>query len=635
MNCYIKKIIIFGNDGTSRFLKLTKGLNIVTGASKRGKSALIEIVDYCLCASLNTIPKGKIESYAKLFCIILRLKDGHLIIARPAWKHEGSTKIYVHHERSSVAVRNLDLSYFEQLPLLKIKGAGQDDIEKYLGLRVINPTPLDSDRKSGKASLRNMTPFLYQYQNLIASKHALFSKMEDIFKRKDILDQLPIFLGLASDDYYSTKRQVDELKLKIKRLERETDKSTEESMKYGARLKDLLNNYYALVSLPVPKNESISEILKACKNLPELADDYYLKTDSTRRYESTAKKLADKQIELLGVNKKIKQIQTVQEYATKTLAHHKEDLARNVAIAHDIVICPICRQDVPNMLEEAVKYTNAMHSLNLEIASMANFARYDSEQLESLKTQRRNIIPEIKNLEEQIRTLDTFEKKLNEYKSLKEALSYYRVQIDFAVRVLGDLNDNDNSLIKSLNKELKELTIKLGKYEFGHAISEFESKLNKWMSSLCGHLDFEDDFRPPNLRMKLDELSLSHVDKIFGSVALSDMGSGANWLAFHIAAAMGMLRLFCNASESSVPSFLFLDQPSQVYFPDTYSSNSEDTAKVQELYITILREIHRIRSEAGFYPQVIILDHAQNLNLGSYNFKKFVRADWHGTKALI
>ncbi|UQS87910.1 DUF3732 domain-containing protein [Pseudomonas chlororaphis subsp. piscium] len=214
-------------------------------------------------------------------------------------------------------------------------------------------------------------------------------------------------------------------------------------------------------------------------------------------------------------------------------------------------------------------------------------------------------------------------------------MSYYKLQIDFAVRVVGDLNSSDTSVIKSLHSELKSLTVELSKYEFGNLISDFELKLNKWMSKLCGHLDFEDDFRPPNLRMKLDELSLSHFDKTFGSVALSDMGSGANWLAFHIAAAMGMLRLFCNAPESSVPSFLFLDQPSQVYFPDTYSSNSEDTAKVQELYITILREIHRIRADVGFYPQVIILDHAQNLNLGPYNFKKFVRADWHGEKALI
>jgi hypothetical protein len=635
MNCYIKQILIFGNDGTSRCLKFTKGLNIVTGASKRGKSALIEIVDYCLCSSLNTIPKGKIESYAKLFCIVLRLKEGYLIIGRPAWKFDGATKIYVRFESDYSIIHKLNIDYFNDLPLLKIKGAGQDDIERYIGLRVVNPSPADAERKSGKASIRNMTPFLYQYQNLIASKHALFSKMEDVFKRKDILDQIPIFLGLVNDNYFSVKRQVDELKLKIKRLERDAERNAEEGSKYGDRLKELIENYYALINTTPPNLMTVQEVLTACKNLPGLADDYYLKTNTTRRYESVAMKLAEKQLELNSVNKKIKQIETVRDYASKTLVHHKNDLARGVAVTHDVVACPVCSQDVPAMLEESRKYVSAMESLNSEIASMANFARYDSEQIEALRSSRRELISQIRKLEGELKTLDVFEENFKKYKSLSDALNYYKVQIDFAVRVVGDIGVEDTSVLKELRRELKLLTKELSDYDFAKSISDAEANLSKWMSTLCGHLDFEDDFRPPNLKMKLDELSLAHVDKTFGTVALSDMGSGANWLAFHMAASMGMLRLFCNAPNSSVPSFLFLDQPSQVYFPDANSADSEDTDKVQELYVTLLREIHRIRAEVGFYPQVIVLDHAQNLNLGTYDFKKFVRADWHGGSALI
>jgi hypothetical protein len=635
MNCYIKQIRIFGYDGTSRLLKLTKGLNIVTGVSKRGKSALIEIVDYCLCSSLNTIPKGKIESYAKLFCIVLRLKEGYLVIARPAWKLDGASKIYVRFESDYSIIHKLNIDYFESLPLLKIKGAGQEDIERYIGLRVINPSPADADRKSGKASIRNMTPFLYQYQNLIASKHALFSKMDDVFKRKDILDQLPIFLGLVNDDYFSVKRQIDDLKLKIKRIERDAQRTAEESAKYGNRLKDLIENYYALINVSPPNMVTAQDALKAGKSLPGLADDYYLKTDTTRRYESLGIKLLEKQEELSSANKKIKQIETVRDYAKKTLVHHRNDLARGVAVAHDMVTCPVCSQDVPEMLEESKKYVTAMDNLNSEIASMANFARYDSEQLESFRTTRRELISEIKKLEDDLKTLDLFEENFKKYKSLADALSYYKVQIDFSMKVVGEVGSEDASTLKELRNELKLLDKQFSDYDFANAIFSAETKLNKWMSTLCSHLDFEEEFRPPNLRMKLGELSLFHIDEKYGNVALSDMGSGANWLAFHLAASMGMLRLFCNSPESSVPSFLFLDQPSQVYFPNPNSPNSEDTDKVQELYVTILREIHRIRPEVGFYPQVIILDHAQNLNLGKYNFKKFVRADWHGDNALI
>jgi len=44
----IRSISIFSNDGKRRDVNFKLGaLNIVTGASKTGKSALLDIVDYC------------------------------------------------------------------------------------------------------------------------------------------------------------------------------------------------------------------------------------------------------------------------------------------------------------------------------------------------------------------------------------------------------------------------------------------------------------------------------------------------------------------------------------------------------------------------------------------------------------
>lgn len=46
MNSYIKSIFIFNEKGDSRQVKLKPGVNIITGDSKTGKSALVEIIDY-------------------------------------------------------------------------------------------------------------------------------------------------------------------------------------------------------------------------------------------------------------------------------------------------------------------------------------------------------------------------------------------------------------------------------------------------------------------------------------------------------------------------------------------------------------------------------------------------------------
>ena len=54
MKSYIKAIVIFNETGDKRVVPLMQGVNIITGESKTGKSALVEIIDYCLCSTRTT-----------------------------------------------------------------------------------------------------------------------------------------------------------------------------------------------------------------------------------------------------------------------------------------------------------------------------------------------------------------------------------------------------------------------------------------------------------------------------------------------------------------------------------------------------------------------------------------------------
>jgi hypothetical protein len=80
----ILDIVLYSHRGEQRILTFQPGrLNIVTGDSKSGKSALIEIVDYCLGSSTCTVPKGVIRDTVAWYAI--RLTDGesqHFIARR-------------------------------------------------------------------------------------------------------------------------------------------------------------------------------------------------------------------------------------------------------------------------------------------------------------------------------------------------------------------------------------------------------------------------------------------------------------------------------------------------------------------------------------------------------------------------
>ena len=208
MKSYIKAIIIFNKNGEKRVVPLEQGVNIITGESKTGKSALVEIIDYCMCSTRSTIPKGKITDFSYLYTIVMVIGENSYVIARYNWNDGG--KMYFSKEKKDFEPGNLELNYFEEKLALPYKDI-KNEIECALGLFVTNMAT-DKEQKSNKASLRNMVSYLFQHQNLMASKFALFYRFTDFYKRRDVIDQFPVFAGMISQEYYSDLIQLNTLK---------------------------------------------------------------------------------------------------------------------------------------------------------------------------------------------------------------------------------------------------------------------------------------------------------------------------------------------------------------------------------------------------------------------------------------
>lgn len=56
MNFYIDKLLLWLKNGKLRTLSFSNDkVNVITGNSKTGKTAILEIIDYCLCGSKETV----------------------------------------------------------------------------------------------------------------------------------------------------------------------------------------------------------------------------------------------------------------------------------------------------------------------------------------------------------------------------------------------------------------------------------------------------------------------------------------------------------------------------------------------------------------------------------------------------
>ena len=104
---------------------------------------------------------------------------------------------------------------------------------------------------------------------------------------------------------------------------------------------------------------------------------------------------------------------------------------------------------------------------------------------------------------------------------------------------------------------------------------------------------------------------------------LWEIGSGKNYMGFHVSTLLALHLRFNELDNSPVPSFLILDQPSQVYFPERWPGdpNPNDpeggslSAEQIEQY-TEIGEVHRVfRAMAEAVKksqslQIIVTDHA-------------------------
>jgi len=83
MSFQILNVVLYNKKGLKREIKFKLGsLNIITGDSKTGKTALIEIIDYCLGSKDCNIPEGIIRRTVVWVGLRLQVQDGQVFVAR-------------------------------------------------------------------------------------------------------------------------------------------------------------------------------------------------------------------------------------------------------------------------------------------------------------------------------------------------------------------------------------------------------------------------------------------------------------------------------------------------------------------------------------------------------------------------
>jgi len=210
MTMQILKISLYGKNGSRRDIDFKLGaVNIITGASQRGKTSLIHIVEYCLGASECMVAEGHIRQTVDWYSILLQFPDCQVFIARasplPGIKANTTAHLLVENE----------------IELPKILGGNdRTNIESVIAFLTnktsiseqLTQVPEGQTRDEVKIGFRHSRYYLFQNQNEIADNEILFHQQARPFVPQNIKDTLPYFIGAAEDDRLSEIEKLRSLK---------------------------------------------------------------------------------------------------------------------------------------------------------------------------------------------------------------------------------------------------------------------------------------------------------------------------------------------------------------------------------------------------------------------------------------
>ncbi|SEC93543.1 DUF3732 domain-containing protein [Pseudomonas marginalis] len=658
MRCHLKHIGVIDHDNVIHEVTLQPGLNIITGKSSMGKSAIIEIFDYCMGSSEDTIPDGIITERSKIYFIALVFESYMLIAARTQNRKKAFLR-QMNLSDSNEILNSLSKTdeYFKEKDFVSLPV-----FLKELGRHfAITMGDVDEDltrkeqlgKKGATPSVRSFMSFMLQHQNLIANKHAIFYRFDEKYKREQAIEHFKIFMGFVGEEYFELSKECEEARIELRRLEYLIPKQDERKLVSQTAFARYMREYKALsghILLEMTTDAIWNNPQKALKELETqttkidgLSDEYEKERQSLLSQKSKAMlELNDANARRYLIEKSMKSV--------KDFGETKAEIVTPTSISLKETACPFCLTESQTVRKESNKLTKAIEWLNEELKLSAYARESYSSDLRKIKNEIEDTRSKIKDIQNQLKPLDSQLEGLRNQRPADENIIKAKLKLELAIQ---HIIDNPPSELADSYEQWKirvaQLESQLLKSNVAAKFKSLSHSINKSMESIGENFDFEHTYKPIKLKFDLESFDLWHQKDESTKVYLRSMGSGANWLYSHLTLFLALHREFSRANTTcKIPPILFLDQPTQVYFPAEIDDNQsgfdptilaqdakrsyrldDDLASVKNIFNQLISFCVDTAMQTGVMPQVIVSDHADNLPLqNGLSFNTYVRARW-------
>lgn len=635
----ILEIVLYGHNRKKRVVLLKPGsTNIITGKSATGKSALIEIVDYCLGSKECSIPEGRIRDTVAWFGLRLQFPSGQIFIARqsPSPAQQTTNSAYIEQGKIVSSPNNAPKE-----PNTTIK-AVQDALTIKLGIPPNLHTPSSTEtRPTLAANIRHSLFYCFQQQNDIAQKNYLFHRQYQPHVPQAIQDTLPYFLGAIQENRLALEQELQRARRELKRAD-QLLKEAEAIRGDGISKATGLLSEAQQVGLT-----SVSEIPKTIEDIIPILHDIEQWVPEDLPY-SGSDKLTKLQQELRSLGKlyseKTDTLNAFKTYASEAEGFasevHKQELRLETIGLFDgrpqnDNICPACSGAMPVPVPTVTLMRKSLDQLRATLDTTSKERPRLREYIENLEKEREEIRQRAKDKEENINGVIREENAAQRLRDLhaRRARVVGRISLWLESVDVIDKTSDLREEFKRKQHRVAALEEQLSGSEKQERLNSILNRLGIQMTEWAKQLKLEHSNNP--MRLDLSKLTIV-IDREDRPVPLNHLGSGENWVGIHLVAYLALHNYFY-AHRRPVPQFLFLDQPSQVYYPQEKdpewkgsleSIKDEDKLAVSRMFDLILSVVEKLSPNF----QVIVTDHA---DLNEPKFQQAIIEKWRGENALI
>jgi hypothetical protein len=614
----IKSIHLYSHDGRRRDLVFhLNGLNVITGRSSTGKSALSDIIEYCMGRSTFNVPEGIICDRVAWFAVIYQFEADQVLVAKPS---PGSGR-----SSCSIAMvrRGAELSApdFGELSANDDDGGVEALLSRLLGIpENTTEVPIESSRDSYEANIKHTYYYLFQKQTIVANKDQLFYRQNEPFQPQAIKDTLPILLGVSSRDKYELESHLRtaqrDLRLNAKLLEQarnaiETSEERSIGLLSEARavgilpsesvdessLVELLRTALAWKPTPVPEDDGlrVTAIENELIELREQRRDLQKRVDAALQYAKRADGFQNEAGEQRDRLTSIKALPSNKETGEWQWPFAEANLGLASPIAGVLIA--------------------ELESLEREMSAVVG----ERPALDAYLAEQRK---EVHSVGDQIRNKEL---ELSSAIAANEVIAQMGNRNNAASRVVGRISLFLENLVSStelarLQAEEKRLKAKVEDLERKIGADDSSERLASTLNNISMHMsgyisDLGGEFGQFPARLDFHHLTVV-IDRPGRPIYMPRAGGGENHLAYHLAALLALHRFAAN-SDQPIPRFLLIDQPTQVYFPSeaVYAEAGGSIERTEmdadlEAVRRLFRLLRRYTTEDAPGFQIIVTEHA-------------------------